>query len=282
MDTAPFTERHWGLGDIGTSKKGEIMSEERIPYSGRVQWIQAVLLSISMIYLWGLGNTATANLVQNGSFESTTLVSPGGYICQLGITCISNVANWDSACALAGPCGTGGTVASLLFPGTNGVAFNSFNGLAGTVSDSPNGGNFVAIDGDPFFVAPLFQTINGLTPGATYVLRFYQAAGQQIGAPGDTTERWQVTFGGQTQLSDLMLNPNQDFQPWQPQTMTFVATAASQVLTFLSVGTPAGGPPVALLDGVSLIAAVPEPATWTILIASMIGFGALAWRRRKA
>jgi hypothetical protein len=50
------------------------------------------------------------------------------------------------------------------------------------------------------------------------------------------------------------------------------------VLTFLAVGTPGGAPPISFLDGVSLTA-VPEPASWALMLA---GFGlvGLAARRR--
>ena len=41
---------------------------------------------------------------------------------------------------------------------------------------SPDGGNFVAIDGDPNFAVPLTQTVTGLTPGERYSISFYQAA----------------------------------------------------------------------------------------------------------
>ena len=57
--------------------------------------------------------------------------------------------------------------------------------------------------------------------------------------------------------------------------MTFTADAVNPVLTFLSVGTPDGLPPFALLDGVSL-KAVPEPS------AALLGaLGALALLRRR-
>jgi hypothetical protein len=51
------------------------------------------------------------------------------------------------------------------------------------------------------------------------------------------------------------------------------------VLSFLAVGTPAGLPPFSLLDGVTMTAAVPEPATWGMLAA---GLGLVAFARRKA
>jgi hypothetical protein len=62
--------------------------------------------------------------------------------------------------------------------------------------------------------------------------------------------------------------------------MTFTATAATQVLSFLAKGTPGGAPPISFLDGVSLMAAVPEPTSWALMI---VGFGAVGatMRRRR-
>src|ERR1700683_3813281 len=105
----------------------------------------------------------------------TTLSSPGGDFCQAGPTCASNVTDWTSVCN-AGGCGNGSTVLSLIFPSTNGTAFNGGIGLDGTIANSPDGGNMVAADGDPLFSAAFSQTITGLTVGGSYSLSFYQAA----------------------------------------------------------------------------------------------------------
>ena len=206
------------------------------------------------------------NLVQNGSFTTTSLPSPGGYICQAGSTCVSNVAYWSSTCN-AGGCGTGATAASLLYPGTNGSAFNCC-GLQGTITDSPDGGNFLAIDGDTNYGASISQLIGGLTIGQNYFLSFYQGAAQQNGTSGPTTERWKVTFGSDTVLSTKMINPDGGVQPWNLQSFTFKATSTSQLLTFLAVGTPNGAPPVVLLDGVKIVA--PEPGTFAFLAGGIV------------
>jgi hypothetical protein len=49
------------------------------------------------------------------------------------------------------------------------------------------------------------------------------------------------------------------------QTFTFTANGASDVLSFLAQGTPGGEPPFALLDGVTLNSATPEPGTLTLI-----------------
>ena len=125
---------------------------------------------------------------------------------------------------------------------------------------SPDGGNFLSVDGDQNYATPITQTIAGLVVGAQYHLTFYQASGQQNGFNGATTEQWSVTLGTENHISTLMTTANHGSIGWMAQTMTFTATSASEVLSFLALGTPNGVPPFVFLDGVSL-AQIPEPST---------------------
>lgn len=203
-----------------------------------------------------------ANLVANGSFESTTATDKTYFNGQ--------VAGWS-----------GGTNLTFIdFPGTADDPSKYLTVYGPFPATSPDGGNFVEADGDPNYSGAIYQTIDGLTVGQQYKLSFYQAAGQQLNFTGPTTEQWQVSFGSETYLSSLYSLPQGGVGPWQAQTMTFTATATSQVLTFLAKGTPGGAPPISFLDGVSM-SAVPEPASWGLMI---VGFGAMggAMRRRRA
>jgi hypothetical protein len=263
--------------------EGKVYAME-IRYRCVRKWLllgQSAMIVCGVICLLGLVTPAKAgNLVMNGSFESTTLDNPGGYFCQAGPTCVSNVTDWNSVCN-AGGCGNGSTVLSLLFAGTNGGAFNGDIGLWGPIADSPDGGNFVGADGDPQYSAAFSQEINGLDVGQSYILTFDQAAAQQNGTSGATTEKWQVSLGSETQDSAVMDNPSHGFQAWNQQTMTFTATATSELLTFLAVGTPGGEPPVSLLDGVSMVSsAAPEPANLVLAVAGLVGLAVLRARRR--
>jgi PEP-CTERM motif len=275
--------------------------------------LQAALLLLTLIAILGQANRAQAtNIVANSDFEtlsaaasggSSTMTASGGYICGRSTSsCVSNLASWTSTCkGSAGnlSCGTGGTVASIIYSGTNGSAFNGGIGLANTIANSPTGGKFIAIDGDSVYNASVSQTLSGLTIGATYILQFWQAAAQQKGTVGATTEWWDVSFGtGGTYLgtslpgvspttntaaSTKMFNPDQGFTPWQKQTMYFRATTATATLRFLakSDNNNMGLPPVVLLDGV-FVEQVPEPGTFVLLGAGLIALAAVKQRKKKA
>lgn len=209
--------------------------------------------------------SAAVELVKNGSFELNT-VNDGDktYFTQAGLE------NW-----------TGG--ANLTFIASPGTADapNKYLAVYGPFpATSPDGGDFVLADGDPGYSGAFWQTIEGLTVGKTYELNFWQAAGQQLNFTGPTTERWEVSFGGESQLSKLFELPEGGVGPWEKQTMLFTATSTSQVLKFLAVGTPGGAPPISFLDGVSLQATggVPEPTTWAMML---LGFGAVGFAARR-
>jgi len=208
---------------------------------------------------------AVTELVTNGSFSAAT-ISAGQKANFSG-----HVTGWGGGAALT----------YIDAPGTadDGSYLSVYKGFPAT---SPDGGNFVEADGDPSYRSAITQTISGLTVGSQYTLTFYQGAGQQVGFTGPTTERWSVSFGTDTQLSSLFSLPQGATGPWQAQTMTFTAHATSQLLSFLASGTPAGAPPISFLDGVSLTAAVPEPATWALMVGGFVMVGVAVRRRRPA
>ncbi|ELX08605.1 hypothetical protein Jab_2c06600 [Janthinobacterium sp. HH01] len=234
--------------------------------------IKSLLLAVTAAAALSTGAaSASTELIVNGGFETGDYgqINWGGH--QLsgwtsnGYNFLFNGSNVDNG-------GTSGSYGNLELWGPN-------NGASNGLQASPVGGNFVAADG-AFEMAPLQQTVNGLVAGQQYNLTFYWAGAQQSGFDGATTEQWQVSLGNQTQSTAIKNNVNHGFTGWQKETFTFTASGASEVLSFLAVGTPAGVPPFSLLDGVSMVA-VPEPQTWGMLGLGLglVGFAA---RRRKA
>ena len=141
----------------------------------------------------------------------------------------------------------------------------------------PNG----SVDLNGFSQGGVEQTISGLIPGDTYVLTF-SLSGNPQGAP--TTKSVDVSIGsvvndnftytiGSNTLANMM---------YKSETVTFTA-GASNTLSFASQVAGEFGP---VIGGVSInpaVPAVPEPATWAMLLLGFAGLGfAFRQSRRKA
>jgi len=232
------------------------------------------VLAAFVLTIGVLGSVHAANLVQNGGFE--TLTNGSG---QLGFN--TNASGWSTTgYNFVFTSGTADSVGANGFFG-NLQLWGPGNGSAnGLPASSPDGKNYVAADG-AFEVAPITQTITGLTPGQTYGVTFYWGAAQQSGYTGPTTDQWAVSLGGDTQSTSIDSIASQGFSGWQSQTFDYTASSGSELLSFLAVGTPNGEPPFALLDGVSMTA-VPEPSSLVAMFAGVLLLGAILRRRVRA
>jgi hypothetical protein len=243
--------------------------------------IKSVLLSLSTVVALSAGVAhASTNLVTNGSFETTT----NGSNKQLektatGASDRTTISGWTSS-EVGGDSGgynfvldskTAATTSSVLW----------LSGTDNGYSASPDSGNFFASD-KMYYPGTLSQTISGLTVGTSYTLTFDYALAQQTGYTGGNTGTWAVSFGDVTQNTSVLSIAEAAFSGWKAATMTFTATGTSELLSFLSAGTPTGAPPFMLLDGVSMVAAVPEPSTWAMMLGGIGLVGWLARRRRAA
>jgi hypothetical protein len=167
------------------------------------------------------------------------------------------------------------------------------------------------IDGDPQWGAPVSVDLTGLTDNDTYTVSFYQAATEETSNPEIAyDDNWEAyllptsdtsgvyicpqaycTDNSGTKIaapagSSLYQSPEMDdtaggSTAWELESFTFVATATSQVLEFVtnvesSTGTVLGAgttfqPPMLGLADVTLTSVAPEPGTWALTILG-VGF----------
>jgi hypothetical protein len=256
---------------------------------------KAASIGVSAAALLMVATTAHAtSLVLNGSF-SLNSGSVSGNGCKV-VAVNGCVQNWSS---------TGYTflytsAADAQSPGVSGVTMwgpsSAGGGSANGFGASPDGGAFLALDGD-YQTGSVQQTITGLTPGATYAVSYYWAASQQEGFAGATIQGMNVCLGtsgesykntstqplsggtdapsnincsGSGASTALISLPNHGFSGWQSVTVDLTANSTSDVLSFLSYGN-LQVPPFALLDGVSMNQVTPEPSTLPLFLTGLMG-----------
>ena len=255
-----------------------------VAYSARISSASILSRSLRALTLATVATTVIAassakadpvNLVQNGSFESTSAYTTNNGT-QVGTEISnSNLADWFV---------TSSTNQFTFLLNQNYATNGFYDPIDGHESTffaapgpAPDGSNAITSDGN-YKNGFLSQNISGLSVGDRYSLSFFQASTQQSGGYyGSATDAWKVGFGSNVAYSTSMFNPEHGDTPWTKVTMTFIADSTSELLSFFATTSPGAEPPFLLLDNV-VLNDVPEPASFAM---AGIGLGALLLFRRK-
>ena len=178
--------------------------------------LATALTSFGLITALAGRAAGAANLVQDGNFSQTTgalstTTSSGGEI-DANYSDNGDVADWSSPNTAPyggaynlyffGLANDKTTNADARFTEAGQYLNSNFTG------NSPAGGGFMALDGDPGFSGPLEQTINGLTVGQTYQLSFYWAGGELADRTNFDTVQLTGSFGSSTFSTPVYTNTN--------------------------------------------------------------------------
>jgi hypothetical protein len=235
--------------------------------------LKSVLLSLSAVAALSSNAVEAFPLVANGTFESTT----NGTNKQL-----SSSPNGDAnRSTLAGWTSSNGNDGGYNFVLDSGIITTGASAIGlKTYASATAHGNVFASDA-LYYPGTLSQTVGGLAVGASYLLTFDYALGQQAGFDGaNLNNYWKVGLGDTTVNAGMLSIDNGGFSGWKTASLTFTATRASEVLSFLAASNSPGAPPFMLLDNVSMQAAVPEPSTLSLMLGG-VGLAACLARRRK-
>jgi len=156
------------------------------------------------------------------------------------------------------------------------VTSGSIDWIGNYWQGAPSGGGSVDLDGNS--PGSISQTLAGLAAG-NYAITFY-LSGNPDGQPAIKTVQVGVTgAGSQTYTYDYVtqgtVRPNA--MNYVPETFSFTWGGGDALLNFASLDSNSPYGPV--IGGVS-ISAVPEPATWAMLLLGFAGVGFMAYRRR--
>jgi hypothetical protein len=208
----------------------------------------AAAAACSALALSAAPASAAVNLVTNGSFET-----PAGSVGAAGYTTFS---------AGSEPAGFGWDVT------TNSVDLVTYAGPYGAAPPTASSGAvFLDLVGTGS-TGGISQTVSGLTAGKSYYLEFdYTNNFHSIGEAAAT-----ATIG------NLVATKSSSSGTFAHYSGTFTANTASELLTFTN--TIGGGNGGLFIDNVS-VSAVPEPASWALMMLGVFGLGGLLRTQRR-
>ena len=217
------------------------------------------LSRIALFCVAVVATSASAQIVQNGSFESFTGAFGGDNGAQL----------IGSSTTLTGWTIIGGEIAIL----KNSNAYNL------TASD---GVNFLDLAGYSNGGLPkgVSQVLTGLNAGQTYTLSMDLGIRNGACVSGGNNCRGPIqvsaNVAGTTQT--FTHSSTTDGNVWNKVSSNFVANNPSVLLTIQGVSLPAGNQYIGL-DNVS-VSPVPEPAIWSLMLAGLVAVGVMGRSRR--
>ncbi|MET3134382.1 hypothetical protein AAKU55_004678 [Oxalobacteraceae bacterium GrIS 1.11] len=213
------------------------------------------LLKIAALAAFVAAGSASAatNLVVNGSFELNRISSPWAPV--------SQVTGWTSSAT--------GNSAFEIQRGALQGGLHGFNPLAA------DGTQYLELNTDRF--TAISQSV-ATTQGGLYSLTFSYSG--RPDTAGHTPSKMNVYWGGTLETATALVgNTNGTWQTFTLNNLT--ASGPSTVLKFASIGPGISPTYGSYLDKVSVIAAVPEPETYAMML---LGLGLLGFmaRRKKA
>lgn len=158
-------------------------------------------------------------------------------------------------------------------PSVSGVTFNAGSGVQTNGSDwgfadAPDGNQTAFVQSSDNYTGQIVFSLTDLIVGQAYQFGFSAAA-----RPNYDLNPFTVAIDGMNLGSFTVSSTD-----WQAYTTSaFVATATTGLLSFTGSPTTSGDNDVGL-DAVTVTAAVPEPATWALMI---LGMGAVGFAMRR-
>jgi hypothetical protein len=209
------------------------------------------------------------NFVFSSTFAAALLLGVGfSQSAQADVVGLFSTGVDSSGVALAGPNGTTDTHYSVFSSSSGSIPPNS----AVTYFNPAYAANSTTSEwiSNSFDGTPGLQTI-------TFRTTFTVDAPVLITALWGADNSGSIVLNGATTLASLpgLGDPTDNFNNLHP--VSFVADVGTDTLDFVITDT---GPPLAFRFEVGQVSAVPEPATWAMMILGFLGVGFVAYRRK--